>query len=650
MKHIGGARVLIEVAALVVLVAVAFPAKAQAAPEDNVLAQRYAPVVRLVRQDEPCHHGEPYRPTDVNLVLGNPDVALRGPWDRSNIVKVAPTAKNLAGGLFDYHLDFPGDPVAPGCSYDQWSHRLNEGSPPRTYARVVRDPAYANQIALQYWFFYVFNDFNDKHEGDWEMIQLDFEAPTARGALEMKPALIGYSQHEGAESAHWGESKLEILDGTHPVVYSALGSHANYYTPALHLGRSAAEGVGCDETSGPSLEVRPEVSVVPAQRAAYLHDYPWLGFEGHWGEEREGFYNGPTGPTTKPQWTEPIAWANDTWRDKSFTVPAVGSFGSLATDFFCGAVGTGSGLLTSLVGNPSPFLIACVAILAILIWLTSRTRWQPSAPLRVARRRSWGSIVTASRRMYFGHPRVFLEIGLLFFPLGVLITGLQYVLFRVAGLNGLVDSAGSTNAVVGALAFALGIVFTVLGLAVIQSVTALAMVEIDGGRHVTAMWAYRKALPKLGALLGTVLLVAVALTIVSFTAIGTLLAVWLIVRWSLLGQVLVLEDTSGVTGLHRSAQLVRENWWRAASMLLFITLIAVLLGPLVGVILLFISSASFNFINLVSGVIYAIVLPYAAIATTYLYFDLRIANDQRTATEGEGDVLPEEAPAVIARP
>jgi hypothetical protein len=53
---------------------------------------------------------------------------------------------------------------------------------------------------------------------------------------------------------------------------------------------------------------------------------------------------------------------------------------------------------------------------------------------------------------------------------------------------------------------------------------------------------------------------------------------------------------------------------------------------------------------MVSGVIYAIVLPYAAIATTYLYFDLRIASDQRTATEGQGDVLPEEAPAVIARP
>src|SRR5262249_54793129 len=189
-----------------------------------------------------------------------------------------------------------------------------------------------------------------------------------------------------------------------------------YYTSALHLGRSAAEGVGCDDTSGPSLELRPEVSVVPSARAAYLRGYPWLGFEGHWGEEHERFYNGPTGPTTKPQWTRPIPWADDAWRDKSFTVPAGTSFGSTATDFFCGAVAGGSGLLTALVGNPSPVLIALAVLLGIVLWLTSRTDWEPTAPLRLSRRRRWGSIVTSSRRMYRRHMRLFLGIGLLFLP------------------------------------------------------------------------------------------------------------------------------------------------------------------------------------------------------------------------------------------
>ena len=310
----------------------------------------------------------------MNLVLGNPDVAFRGPWDRVNIIKVAPTAQDLGKGLFDYHLEFPGHAVAPGCVSNEWSHRLNEGHAPTAYARVVTDPTYPGQLALQYWFFYVFNDFNDKHEGDWEMVQLDFDAATAQQALRQKPALVGYSQHEGAESAHWGDSKLELVDGTHPVVYPALGSHANYYTSSLHLGRSAAQGVGCDDTSGPSTELRPAVALVPTDTAAYLRSYPWLGFEGHWGEEHEGFYNGPTGPNTKPQWTEPITWANEEWRDQSFTVPARTGLGGTATGFFCGAVAAGSGLLTSLVGNPSPVYIA----LAVL--LVARTRSSTSWP------------------------------------------------------------------------------------------------------------------------------------------------------------------------------------------------------------------------------------------------------------------------------
>jgi hypothetical protein len=626
--------------AAVLAFAIAVPGQARADAE-AALAQRYAPVVRLVRQDEPCHHGEPFQPTDVNLVLGNPDVVLRGPWDRTNIVKIAPTAADIASGLVDYHLDFPGKAVTPGCSYDEWSHRLNKGSPPRTYAHVATDPAYPQEIALQYWFFYVFNDFNDKHEGDWEMIQLDFDAATARQALGKKPALVGFSQHETAESAQWGASKLQIVDGTHPVVYAAFGSHANYYNSALHLGRSAAQGVGCDDTSGPSVEQRPEVSVVPTRKTAYLRGYPWLGFEGRWGEQHERFYNGPTGPATKPQWTQPITWAHQ-WRDKSFVVPAGTAFGTAATDFFCGAVAGGSTLLTSLVGDPSPVLIALAAILGVILWLTSRTSWQPSAPLRLARRRAWGAIVTAARRMYLRHLGLFLAIGLLFFPLGALISGLQYFLFRAGGLNGLVDSVGSTNAVVDFLVVALGIVITVFGLSVIQSATTIAMIELDGGRPIKAWGAYRNALPKLGPLLGTVLIVAVALTIVSLTAIGALLAAWLVVRWSFLAQVVVVEDVSGVTGLHRSAQLVRGNWWRVASMILFITVIALLLGPLFGTTLLFMTSASFDFVNLASSLIYVIVLPYAAIATTYLYFDLRVGEQREASEEEVGGVLPEE--------
>ena len=57
--------------------------------------------------------------------------------------------------------------------------------------------------ALQYWLYYVYNDYNDKHESDWEEIQLHFDADTAEQALQRPPVEVLYSQHEGAELADW---------------------------------------------------------------------------------------------------------------------------------------------------------------------------------------------------------------------------------------------------------------------------------------------------------------------------------------------------------------------------------------------------------------------------------------------------------------
>src|SRR5262249_57365816 len=118
-----------------------------------------------------------------------------------------------------------------------------------------------------------------------------------------------------------------------------------------------------------------------------LRAFPWLGYQGHWGEEHSGFYNGPTGPNTKLQWTQPITWADTTWRDHAFAIPGIGVFGSTATGFFCGVVSRGSSLLTAGTRQPSPMLFGLVVIAAFVLWLISRTAWEPVDPLPVRRRR-----------------------------------------------------------------------------------------------------------------------------------------------------------------------------------------------------------------------------------------------------------------------
>ena len=149
--------------------ALAPAAHAADSPEAS-LAAKYAPVVRLVAQPTACGHGEPYEPLPAEAVLGSREVALKGPWSGSNLVKVAPTAADLAQGLAGYHLDLPGNALSPKCTYEQWEDELERTFKPTTYARVISEQG---QTALQFWFFYVFNDYNDTHEGDWEFIHFE---------------------------------------------------------------------------------------------------------------------------------------------------------------------------------------------------------------------------------------------------------------------------------------------------------------------------------------------------------------------------------------------------------------------------------------------------------------------------------------------
>jgi hypothetical protein len=595
------------------------PAKAGDAA--TTLANRYSPVVRLVDRSGSCGNDDALRPTNVNAVLDNREMALRGPWDTTNIVTVGPTAKELSEGLDGYNLDFPGSALSPGCTYADWARRIAKTSIPTVYAHIATQPDAPGKLSLQYWFFYIFNDWNNKHEGDWEMVQLNFRAANAEQALATPPYEVGYSQHESAERAKWGDSKLQIVDGTHPVVYPSVGSHANYYDSSLYLGRSAAEGVGCDDTVGPTQTIRPDVVVVP--QTDYVGEFPWLGFHGRWGERQRAFYNGPTGPNEKTSWTAPISTADNTWRNTSYAIPDGDQLGRTTVSFFCSAVGAGSNLLTTIVGDPSPSLVVLAIVVVMLLWLASRTRWTPATAFRVRRRRAWGSLITTAFRMYTAHPRLFLGIGLVFIPVGLVTAGIQYLLFRVGFLAPLVDSVGASNAFVEILVFALSVFLTLVALTIVQAATAVAVTELDASHPISARAAYRLGLRRIRPLMLSLLMVIVCVALLDLTLIGAVVSVWLVVRWSLLAQASALPD-SDVGPLRHSARLTKRHWWKTASVSGLVVGLGLLIGPAVGAVLLIITNASFDFVDVIAAVVNVVVLPYVAITTTYLYYDLDV--------------------------
>jgi hypothetical protein len=468
-------------------------------------------------------------------------------------------------------------------------------------------------------------------------VNLLFDEPTAAKALEHPPVAVGYSQHEGAERAAWGDEKLELVGGTHPVVHPAAGSHANFYGESLYLGSSASEGVGCDDTRGPTFDVRPVVRTIPSDPQAAAREDPWSTFEGRWGELRPAFFNGPTGPNLKEQWTEPITWSEG-WRSRSYTVPGSSIFGTSATDFFCGAVGRGSSALVRLVDQPLVFTLVLAALVLLLIFLLTRTRWRPSAPLHLPRRRAWGQILSASGRMYATRFGLLAGIGVVFVPILLIVSLLQALVLHATSIFGVQTSGDS-----GALAFvvlAVGTSLTLLGLGIVQAATARALVEIDAGRPTGVVHAYRLAadivVPLLVALVAASLVVSLLAS--SFFLIP--IAIWLAGRWCLIAPVIELESVGALTGLRRSGRLVQGRWLKVASLIVVGGGLALVAGPLIGAVLILVTGAPFWLVNVVSGVIYAVTMPFVAVTSVYVYFDARVSLE----LEGEREevVLPAE--------
>ena len=270
--------------------------------------------------------------------------------DAGTAVKEAPGMADIVGLGPETSLDFNGNPRRPGCTFEQDFDRLGAGQPDVAYAHVATDPSAPGRLALQYWFFWYFDDYVNTHEGDWEFIQLVWDVPTADEALRTAPVETGYSQHSGGECADWDGGKLERR-GDHPVVYAAAGSHANFYTPDLFLGRSADQGFGCDDARPPGTSLQTQARLLPSGEVDPEGPDAWLLFQGRWGEFQKPPYDAPPGPRTKEEWSGPIAW-QESLRDGSFAVPSGTSVGPTATGAFCAVVDVGGKIYTAVTVAP----------------------------------------------------------------------------------------------------------------------------------------------------------------------------------------------------------------------------------------------------------------------------------------------------------
>jgi hypothetical protein len=617
--------VLLVIAALAVVVSPARAATSSEAAAEK-LAGRYVPIAMLREQtDPPCDTSEEqYQPTSVDTVLGNPTVTLSHelPDGELENVKQAPTAADVAGLRDGYYLDLEGKVLGNTCIYARAFRKLvEEGRAPAiTYAHIAREPNH-DGFALQYWFFWYFNQFNDLHEGDWEGMQLSFESNTTAGALGEEPSEVIVFQHAGGERASWSDGKVQKR-GTHPVVYPAAGSHATFYDSAVYLGNGQnGSGVGCDNTSEPLREL-PLRPVLLPETAPEHGAFEWLSYRGRWGEREKGYNNGPTGPVTKTVWREPFAWM-EKQRSTSPRLPGGSVVGGPVTGAFCGAV-TAVTDLTHLATKSRPAAIGIVlAILLALLALFGLTRWGPVDLSRLRARRAFGQILRTARRLYRHHWWPLVPIGLIAFPI---VGGVKALAEAIVNGHGVDETAGraGVHLAFADLAETLGppIAYTLVAAIVIVFVRELAR-----GRQVGVRDSLRGMVARFWRVVAAQLMVTFALLLLLLTVVGIPIAAWKYVSWLFVQQEVLFTDKSIREAFRGSSELVRGRWLHTVRVAGVLWLLSIAAGPVLGFALIF-TSLPLIWINLLGSVVFALFIPYVAVGQTLLYFDLQVREEE----------------------
>ncbi|HEX9939916.1 MAG TPA: hypothetical protein VGB15_22465 [Longimicrobium sp.] len=184
---------------------------------------------------------------------------------------------------------------------------------------IVYAHAYRNNIggvSIQYWFFYPYNDYvsSANHEGDWEHVNVRLDAADQVNT-------VWYSQHDNLVAyAPWQLTWY----GTHPQVWVADGSHANYpsqatcdsqdmgppncWTNVSQRWFTWAGGRGYDA----GLQGGGIVNV--GERFSPMAGQEWIRYSGRWGEV--GNVDGTSGPRG------PVYNKHNWWYTDQYVPPA----------------------------------------------------------------------------------------------------------------------------------------------------------------------------------------------------------------------------------------------------------------------------------------------------------------------------------------
>jgi hypothetical protein len=295
---------------LTCFVAVAGPASSGAGPQvdSSALLRKFEPVLFF-------HPQEDWSPEHAEGFVGRARVEkqiARGSW----VSAPPPLPTNTSGCTFTpcYRFNLLCALRAGDACYEASRDAVSDWKHPTVYGRVLTVPAGSPappgfssppRYLVRYWLFYDFDDWRSPrrrlwqaHEGDWESVTIGLSAT-------QQPQFAAYSEHCSGTIRAW--TNVAKRGSTHPVVYVALGSHANYFSsasnstkfseclrkyldrPELVRARSivnlaedrVVDRMGTAHPSGPSGLA----GTTPLELVELTQPFPaWASFPGRWSE------------------------------------------------------------------------------------------------------------------------------------------------------------------------------------------------------------------------------------------------------------------------------------------------------------------------------------------------------------------------------
>ena len=172
-----------------------------------------------------------------------------------------------------------------------------------------------------------------------------------------------------------------------------------------------------------------------------------------------------------------------------------------------------------------------------------------------------------------------------------------------------------------AVLYLVGLPINFIAYQLVSAAVIALMRALHSGREIAAGDALDAAQDRLGDVISASLRSVAIIFLFAITIIGMPFAIYRVVRWAFIIQVVMLEGSQGEPSLKRSAALVKGNWWRSFARLL-------VAGVVVGLPLTFLAQIVLvTFPGVVGTILSActgfVIFPYGIIATTLIYFDLK---------------------------